>query len=202
MTKKKEQTKSSEKKTDSPAGREHQQSSHTKASEKTTTKKSEKKTATTTAAQQKSKSAKKVTIDVGAVAQHLGMMIVVSVIVIFVGLNILSSQLVSPLYRGIVKNNDDAWVLFLKIAPELSSFETEIEPYVRGRYQEYAQALTADDLTRREKIAQLEQLLETSPDSPPVLYALSSLYAQGNDQEMADEYLERARALDPEVGTE
>lgn len=146
--------------------------------------------------------ASKVTIDLSAVAQHLGMMILVAVIVVYVGLNALASQLVDPLYRGVVAGDDRAWVLFLKIAPQLPEFETEIAPYIDSRFAQYAEDLTADDLTRKEKIAQLEALLDEVPNAPAVLYALSSLYAQGNETEKAEEYREQAQARDPEVGRE
>lgn len=59
-----------------------------------------------------------------------------------------------------------------------------------------------DSYLKEEQWLQTLQRLHTrSPDSPPVLWALSELYRRSGDEAMAREYADQARSIDPRYNT-
>lgn len=143
--------------------------------------------------------APEVTLNLVTVVKQLGFLLLVVMVTGYVGWNIAVSQQIHPLYAQLVRESDEAWVLFFKIAGDLPQYEDDIAPFVSGTYERLSDNVTADDVTRQEKIAVLKGYLEDHPDAPQLLYAIGVLYAQGGDLEQSEEYLQQAKTLDPNL---
>ena len=107
----------------------------------------------------------------------------------FLFLNLLYSQLISPLYPQFVNESKNTVVEYLKKIKTLSSFEIQLNVfeniYGRGIKEEVFQ----EDLVRNQKIKKLEQVLEKNPNSRDVLYSLYQLYWEKGDSLTAGKYL-------------
>jgi tetratricopeptide (TPR) repeat protein len=118
----------------------------------------------------------------------------------FLFLNLLYSQLISPLYPQFVNESKNTVVEYLKKIKTLSSFEIQLNVfeniYGRGIKEEVFQ----EDLVRNQKIKKLEQVLEKNPNSRDVLYSLYQLYWEKGDSLTAGKYLKLIKEVDPNIG--
>jgi tetratricopeptide (TPR) repeat protein len=118
---------------------------------------------------------------------------------VFLLVNMFASQFISPLYFQLVKEDKKAVVNFLnkiKNLPVFSSFlETNKNIYGGSLQQE----VFAESLKRKQKIAGLEILLQRNPKSRDLLYNLHLLYNEEGDKIKAEEYLRKAKEIDPSI---
>lgn len=121
------------------------------------------------------------------------------VLMLFLSVNIVASQMVHPLYEGVIEGKQTALVTFFKIAKDLAAFQP-VKPEMQESYMTLADEIDKDDITRQEKIRKLEGLLQKYPKSRDLLYAISLLYRDSGNPIKADEYLMKAREIDPAVG--
>jgi tetratricopeptide (TPR) repeat protein len=135
----------------------------------------------------------------GSVFWSVGQFIGMILLLILLSINIAGSQMVHPLYEGVVRGNKLALVTFFKIAKDLAAFQP-LKPEMDKTYQTLANEIDKDNITRQEKINKLESVLSKSPKSRDILYALSVLYRDSGNPIKADEYLQKAREIDPSVG--
>ena len=116
---------------------------------------------------------------------------------LFILLNIFSSQLISPLYYRIVKEDKSAVVSFLSKTKNLPAFFLFLEMSKNIYGNSLEQEVFAEDNKRKEMIAKFESFLEKNPKSRDLLYNLYLLYKEGGDGIKAEEYLKRAKEIDP-----
>ncbi|MEN9328475.1 MAG: hypothetical protein RI947_1283 [Candidatus Parcubacteria bacterium] len=123
----------------------------------------------------------------------------VTVLVMVIG-NIIASQTVSPLYYKVINEQPGATVTFLKIIkplPEYAALLT-LNTSLYGRSIE--DEIIAPKLEREQLIHQLEESLKRNNEARDVLYSLHVLYRENGAVHKAESYLQRARAVDPDVG--
>lgn len=119
-------------------------------------------------------------------------------LLILLAVNIALSQMIHPLYQGVVDGNKTALVTFFKIAKNLPAFQP-LKPEMENSYKSLAKEIDGENITRQEKIKKIEALLVQYPNSRDLLYAASILYTDIGNKEKGAEYLERARMIDPSL---
>lgn len=117
----------------------------------------------------------------------------------FLASNIVTSQLIHPLYNGLVNDDQQSWITFFKLSKNKPEFESYLKE-VQGTYRELKPHMDGERVTKQETIRKLEDYLAQNPKARDVLYALSILYRETDDPVKADEYLRQAREIDPSVG--
>ncbi len=132
--------------------------------------------------------------------------ITTGVLILYLALNIVASASISPVYFHLVNSLQggsvkkyESVVEFLKSVRTTPVFTEELAFY-RAQYGTRVQdAVYANDKKRRATIGILEQLLQKNPRSPQVLYRLSLLYTEDGNVKKAQDYLEKAKELDPGI---
>lgn len=127
---------------------------------------------------------------------YSGKVIIMFIFILFCFFNAVASQMISPLYFQLVKENPQAEVQFIKTVRLLPEFQA-IFPEIRETFVTYEKDVYADERKRRQTIQELENLLEENAQARDVLYALSLLYEHDGNQTKANEYLQRAHQIDP-----
>lgn len=117
--------------------------------------------------------------------------------VLYVILNIYSSQTVHPLYFKQVADENEHAVEYLSKIKTLPQFESQYRWYNSISEEDIYDRVFHDNLVRSGRIAQLEQVLTKNPNSPVVLLALSNLYRLQGDIPQAEDYKNRAKLIDP-----
>ena len=115
----------------------------------------------------------------------------------FLVFNLIYSQLISPLYFQLAKEDKTAVTDFLskiKNLPVFSSF-LEINKNIYGNSLEAE--VFAESVKRKQSIKEYESYLQKNPASRDVLYNLYLLYQDNNNQIKAKEYLNKTKELDP-----
>jgi len=118
----------------------------------------------------------------------------------FLILNIFFSQIISPLYYKFVNNNRNSAISFLQKIKVLPEYQKILEmnndiygPTVKAE-------IFAQENGKKDLINNLEQQLIISPKSRDILYSLYQLYLTEGDKNQANDYLKRAKEVDPTVG--
>lgn len=121
------------------------------------------------------------------------------ILVVFGLFNIFSSQFISEMYLQLLNGEQGAQVEFMKKAKTLPQFKT-LKPEIQETYTIYQEEVYADEKKRREYIQKLETIAQSYPESRDVLYSLSLLYEKDGNIHKSQEYLQKAKAIDPNVG--
>lgn len=119
------------------------------------------------------------------------------ILFIFVFLNIYSSQTISPLYSSVVDEKYEAVVNFIqkiRSAPQFPFF-LEINQKIYGR--RLKDDVFAEENEKKQQIVGLKTILKKNPKARDVLLKLSYLYRELGDEKKADQYLNKAKAVDP-----
>lgn len=120
---------------------------------------------------------------------------------LFLIVNIIASQLVSPLMVKLLENPDENTVaLYLQKIRTLPLFDDELFFYQNMYGETINDKVFRVEKERRTTISQLEELLRKNPQARDVLYNLSKLYQAEGNTAQADIYLQKAKAIDPFVG--
>ncbi len=118
-------------------------------------------------------------------------------LIIFLFLNIIISQTVSPLYFEIINDNRASIASFLKKISHLADFSNlfQMNKNIYGLPLE--RDVFKDKEQRQEMIKKFEQVLTQNPKSAEALYNLFLLYQKEGNQIKASEYFSRAKEIDP-----
>lgn len=120
------------------------------------------------------------------------------VLSLFISLNIAASQNSVPdLYFSFVTENPQAVTETLERTQRLKEYP-EILAMQREIYgPTIDEHISSETNSRNEKIKYLESILQNNPESRDILYTLSILYRQNNQDSLSEQYLNRAKAVDP-----
>ncbi len=125
------------------------------------------------------------------------MKILIPIGILFVCLNIIFSQNISPLYGNLLKEDQPSIITFLKSVKSSPKYAEIVDLYL-NEYGDYTRKMVyEEDELRAQRIVELDELLTINPNARDVLYAASILYADDGNRIKASEYLKRARHLDP-----
>ena len=117
----------------------------------------------------------------------------------FLIFNLIYSQTVSPIYFQMINNNKKAVVSLLEKIKTFPEFQKilEMNKNIYGK--------TVEEETFRQEnekkliIDNLEQKLRINPKARDILYSLYQLYLTEGEKNKAEEYLRRAKEVDPSV---
>jgi hypothetical protein len=107
------------------------------------------------------------------------------------------SQFFPPLYFQSMNNEKETAITYLKSIQHLPEFQSELRNYVNLYGTSVTEAVYYEDALRARYIQSLEKLREQNPTSRDINYYLSQLYRLQGDTIKGDDYLDRARAIDP-----
>ncbi|MDO8610785.1 MAG: tetratricopeptide repeat protein [bacterium] len=124
-----------------------------------------------------------------------------SVILIFafLFLNFVYSQYISPIYSKFVNNDKKATVTFLQKIKTVSEYEKILKMNDTIYEKTLKQDIFDQENKQNEKISNLEQQLMINPKSRDILYGIYQLYLAKGDKDKAEEYLMRAKEIDPDI---
>lgn len=118
---------------------------------------------------------------------------------IFLLSNLISSELISPIYSQLMAENKHSAILYLQKIRELPIFEAELKKYELIYGAAIGEDVFRPELEQNAKIKSLEAALTRNSKSRDVLYSLYLLYKEKGDQKTATNYLLRAKELDPNI---
>ncbi len=120
-----------------------------------------------------------------------------TIFALFVLLNIVSSQIVSPLYGPVQRGSRPETIIFLRTIAKLPEFPS----LLTQTKKQFGPAIIIDiyreALKRKARINRLEETLNKNPQAKEVLIELSALYKKDGDQQKSALYLKQAKELDP-----
>lgn len=117
----------------------------------------------------------------------------------FLFLNLINSQVISPIYFQMVNNNKKSTVTFLQKIKDLPEYQKILEMNNDIYGNTVKDEIFRQENKQKEVINNLEQKLIINPKARDVLYSLYQLYlAEGNKNKAAD-YLRRAKEVDPGI---
>ena len=118
---------------------------------------------------------------------------------LFLLFNLITSQLISPLYFKLLKEDKAAVVGFLRKIKKLPVFLSFLEINKKIYGNSFEQEVLAPDIKRNKLIEDYELLLLKNPKSRDLLYNLYLLYQEDGNEIRAEEYLRRAKEVDPSI---
>lgn len=116
---------------------------------------------------------------------------------VYVVINFVFSQLISPLYFRQVVDERDTIVSYLQSVRSLPTFQKDLILYKNLYGKRIEEEVFYNDTLRENKILELEETLQKNPSSRDTLYNLYLLYSQAGNETKAIEYLNKAKQIDP-----
>ncbi|OGK15445.1 hypothetical protein A2774_05080 [Candidatus Roizmanbacteria bacterium RIFCSPHIGHO2_01_FULL_39_12c] len=111
--------------------------------------------------------------------------------------NIVSSQIISPLFFKLINEDKNTVTGFLTRIKSLADFSR----YLQINKKIYGEGIEievfAEDVKRKQKIAEFEALLSKNSRPRDILYNLYLLYNEEGDGTKAMDYLRKAKEVDP-----
>jgi len=117
----------------------------------------------------------------------------------FLFLNFVFSQLISPLYLRFVNNDKKATISFLQKIKTLPEYQKILEMNDSIYGQTIREEIFQQENKKKVMTNNLEQQLTINPKARDILYSLYQLYLAEGDKNRANDYLKRAKAIDPSV---
>lgn len=118
---------------------------------------------------------------------------------LFLSINIVFSQNISSLFLGVINFDKNSVVFYLQKIKNTPIFKDQLK-YFENFYQESLESqVFAQENSQKQEIKKLEQILEKNPYSRDVLYRLFQDYQELGSQKKANEYLIKAKQLDPNL---
>ncbi|MFA6532927.1 MAG: tetratricopeptide repeat protein [Patescibacteria group bacterium] len=117
----------------------------------------------------------------------------------FLFLNFSLSQFISPIYFQFVNNNKASAVNFLQKINNLPEYKRILEMNNNIYGSTIKEQIFAKNNIKKEMIKNLEQKLTINPKSRDVLYGLYQLYLEEGDKNQANDFLRRAKEVDPTI---
>ncbi|NCO23496.1 tetratricopeptide repeat protein [Candidatus Kuenenbacteria bacterium] len=118
---------------------------------------------------------------------------------VFLIINIIGSQTISPLYFSVLNEDKNTTVIYLKKTMPLPFFQAELDKYKVIYGDEIEKQVFAEKYQRQQQISTLEVLLQKNPQARDVLYTLYQLYLADGKTNNAQEYLKKAQQIDPMI---
>lgn len=116
---------------------------------------------------------------------------------LFLFFNIFLSQSISPLYFQMMNDDKKAFVYYLQSIQNLPQFSSELFRLKNTYGNELQNDVYGKEIDEKRMIQKYEQILDKNKYSRDILYSLFFLYDQIGDKKIAQEYLERAKTVDP-----
>lgn len=129
--------------------------------------------------------------------KKFGWGIVLSLAGTYVVLNVVFSQLISPLYFRQVVDEGATIVPYLQSVRSLPTFQQDLILYKNLYGKRIEEEVFYNDILRENKIKELEETLQKNQSSRDTLYNLYLLYSQAGNEQKALEYHNRALLIDP-----
>ena len=120
-------------------------------------------------------------------------------LLLFLFINLISSQTISPLYFGFISEDKKSMISFLQNIKNLSIFNKELDKSKIIFGNNIENDVFQPDIEKNNKIKVFEQLLQKNPQSRDILYALYQLYSQKGNIITAKKYLMQAKMIDPNI---
>lgn len=128
--------------------------------------------------------------------------ILMSVFATFVISNIFISQAVSPFFPAITRFKDvDQTALFLKNIRASQEFPSQLTYFESLYGPDFHDKVFSEEKQRVATIQNLEAVLVKNPKSTDILVNLSQLHRANAEEEIADKYLNEAKAIDPWINS-
>lgn len=119
---------------------------------------------------------------------------------LFLLFNLISSQLISPLYFQLLKEDKNVAVALLRKIKKLPAFTSFLEINKKIYGNSFEQEVLTPDIKRNNLIDEYELLLLKNPKSRDLLYNLYLLYQEDGNEIKASEYFQKAKEIDPAIG--
>ena len=129
--------------------------------------------------------------------KHHGSFFLGFFILLYLVLNIVASQWISPLYSGLVDEQKTSIVPYLRKIVSLPDYKSEFVRYEISFGKTLIDEVTQEKRAREQLLQKLDQILYLSPQSRDVLYRLFLLYKEQGDNIKAQNYFKRAKEVDP-----
>ena len=120
-------------------------------------------------------------------------------LLLFLFINMISSQTISTLYFGFISEDKKSMISFLQNIKNLSIFNKELDKSKIIFGNNIENDVFQPDIEKNNKIKVFEQLLQKNPQSRDILYALYQLYSQKGNIITAKKYLMQAKMIDPNI---
>ena len=127
------------------------------------------------------------------------MIIIYGSALLFIVINIWSSQHVPQLFFDLANDDEKSVVELLTKAKDTKQYKYLL-PEVEEVISKNSEAIYKESNDRSVQIQTLRALLELNPESPEILYSLHVLYRADKDMVNAAIYLQKARMIDPQIG--
>ncbi len=114
-------------------------------------------------------------------------------------MNLINSQLISPIYFRFVNNDKSATISFLQKIKDLPEYQKILEMNNSIYENTVKEEIFKQENKRKEVINNLEQQLIINPKARDVLYSLYQLYLAEGDKNKAAYYLKQAKEIDPSL---
>jgi len=118
---------------------------------------------------------------------------------VFLLLNIFYSQNVSSFYLGLINQDKNTAVAYLKKIKLLPFFKDELKKLTKIFGKDTPELVFKEERETKIKIKKLEAALERNPKASEVLYVLSQFYKESGNVKKAEEYLRKAKAVNPTI---
>jgi tetratricopeptide (TPR) repeat protein len=124
----------------------------------------------------------------------LGLLILLMLI-----MNLINSQLISPIYFRFINNDKNVTISFLEKIKTFPEFQKilEMNKNIYGKTVE--EETFRQENNKKLMINNLEQILIKNPKARDVLYSLYLLYKEKGDNLTAEKYLKQAKEVDPSI---
>lgn len=113
--------------------------------------------------------------------------------------NVVSSQTISPTYIRVLEENRAGVIYYLTHIRPLPLFTPELTRYKNRFGATLEKNVFEKEIKRKNEINKQEELLMRNPQARDVLYNLAMLYKESGDRVRAENYLKRARQVDPTI---
>ena len=114
-------------------------------------------------------------------------------------INLIYSQIISPIYFQLVNNNKAATINFLEKIKKFPEFDKILEMNKNIFGKTIEKEVFKQENEKKLLINNLEQQLAVNPKAREVLYSLYQLYSAEGDNNKAEEYLRKAKEVDPTI---
>lgn len=114
-------------------------------------------------------------------------------------MNLINSQLISPVYFRFINNDKNATISFLQKIKDLPEYQKILEMNNDIYGSTVKKEIFEQENKKKEMINNLEQQLITNPKARDILYSLYQLYLAQGDTGKAGEYLKKTKEVDPSI---
>lgn len=124
---------------------------------------------------------------------------VVGFFVLFLMINLISSQTISSIFFKFVNNDRKATVSFLQKIKDHPDYQIILKMHDNIYGKSIRSEIYSEESKKKALINNLEQQLTINPKARDILYSLYQLYLADGDKKKADYYLQRAKEVDPSI---